>query len=211
MRMKAFYSEARITSMAKNLELPNNQMIFTVEQLRDMEYSNYLISQMVGKGMLQKLTKKSYRNCGYVGNVSEFYYVPAYAPQGVVCSLSAAYFHGLINETPPMVHVAIPRKSKISTLPEWPIFDVSYYTDARYETDIQIVVEGGNQFFVYSEEKTVTDLVYYKERIGSPIVEEILNVYVEKSNREKQIQRLKAYAERMNCLKRMEACLEVIK
>jgi hypothetical protein len=37
--------------MAKNLELLNNQMIFMVEQLRDREYSNYLISQMAEKGM----------------------------------------------------------------------------------------------------------------------------------------------------------------
>ena len=44
--------------MTNTVQLPNNQMIFSVQELKDKGFSYYKINQMVDKGILIKLNKK---------------------------------------------------------------------------------------------------------------------------------------------------------
>ena len=97
---------------------------------------------MVKEGRLNKLNKSYYENTGYRGEESDFYYTEAYAPNGVICLLSAAVYYNLTTYIPDAIDVAIPRKSKISTLPDWPQMNVYHYTDAWYELGVQKSEEG---------------------------------------------------------------------
>ena len=69
--------------MDNELRLPEDQMIFSVNELRTAGFSHYKINRLVEEGTLLKLNKKYYENTGYQGEESDLYYVPAYAPQGV--------------------------------------------------------------------------------------------------------------------------------
>ena len=194
--------------MVKEVTLPNDQMIISIEELKETGFSHYKINQLVEDGTLLKLNKRYYENTKYEGEESEFYYVSAYAPKGVVCLMSAAAYYNLTTYRPDAVDVAIQRKSKISTMPDWPSISLYYYADERFETGIRTVQEGKNQFKIYDIEKTVVDVVFFKEKIGIEETKEILVNYLRRKDRD--LNRLLRYAELLKCSDVMKTYLEVL-
>lgn len=188
--------------------LPIDQMIFSIDELKVMGYSYYKINQLVVDGALLKLNKKYYENTGYQGDESDFYYVQAYVPRGVVCLMSAASYYNLTAYRQDSIDVAIQRKSKISTMPDWPTLSVYYYADDRFEIGIETVRDGKNQFKIYDIEKTVVDIVFYREKVGIEETKEILVNYLRRKDR--NLNRLLRYAELLKCGKVMKTYLEVL-
>ena len=185
--------------MTNTVQIPNDQMIFSVQELKDKGFSYYKINQMVDKGILIKLNKKYYENVNFEGEESDFYYAYAFVPGGVVCLLSAAVYYNLSTYRPDAIDVAIPRKAKVSTLPDWPEQNVCYFTDNRYDV--------GNVIF-YDIEKTVVDIVFYREKIGIEETKEVLTTYLNRSDR--NLNRLIRYAELLKCGDVMKKYLEVL-
>ena len=188
--------------------IPDNQMIFSVQELKNKGLSYYKINQMVNQGMLIKLNKRFYENPNFQGEESEFYYAYAFVPNGVVCLLSAAVYYNLSTYRPDAVDVAIPRKAKVSTLPDWPEINVRYFTDDRFGVGIETVRDGNNQFRIYDIEKTVVDRVFYREKIGIEETKEVLITYLRQSDR--NLNRLVRYAEMLKCGEVMKKYLEVL-
>lgn len=194
--------------MKSTAVLPGDQKIFSMQELKKQGFSQYKVSKLVEEGRLNKLNKSYYENTGYHGEESDFYYAEAYAPNGVICLLSAAVYYNLTTYIPDAIDVAIPRKAKISTLPDWPQMNVYHYTDARYELGVQKVEEGKNGFQIYDMEKTVVDIVFYREKVGIEETKEVLITYLQRKNR--NLNRLLKYAELMKCDKAMRQYLEVL-
>ena len=194
--------------MINKENLPEDQKIISMKALRDIGYSQYMVSRLVDGGKLIKLNKSYYENTGYQGEESDFYYVEAYAPKGVICLMSAAVYYNLTSYIPDAVEIAIPRKAKISTIPEWPPIKIHYYTDERYTLGMITVQEGNNQFRIYDIEKTVVDIVFYRERVGIEETKEILHNYLRSQDR--QLDRLYAYAKTLHCEKIIRTYLEVL-
>ena len=194
--------------MSNEVKLSDDQMIFSIEELKKAGFSHYKINQMVEDGTLLKLNKRFYENTKYQGEESDFYYVSAYAPKGVVCLMSAAAYYNLTTYRPDAVDVAIQRKAKISTMPDWPTLSVYYYADERFETGIRNVQEGKNQFRIYDIEKTVVDIVFFREKIGIEETKEVLINYLRRSDRD--LNRLLRYAELLKCSDVLKTYLEVL-
>lgn len=163
--------------------IPQNQLIFSMDELRDQGLTQYTIGKLVENGELTKLNKGYFENNEYAGEESDFYYVRAYAPQGVVCLMSAAVYYNLTTFIPEAVDVAIPRKSKLSAMPAWPQINIHYYTDDRYKIGVTMIKEGKNDFKIYDIEKTVVDIVFYRERIGIEEMKEVLTTYLQRKDR----------------------------
>lgn len=194
--------------MTKTAQISNDQMIFSVQELKDKGFSYYKINQMVDQGILIKLNKKYYENANFDGEGSDFYHAYAFVPDGVVCLLSAAVYYNLSTYRPDAIDVAIPRKAKVSTLPDWPEVNLYYYTDERFELGITVIEEGTNRFRIYDIEKTVVDIVFYREKVGIEETKEILTSYLRRKDR--NINRLVRYAEMMKCGDTMKKYLEVL-
>ena len=194
--------------MNNDLRLPEEQMIFSVDELKAAGFSHYKINQLVENGTLLKLNKKYYENTRYQGEESDFYYVPAYAPKGVICLMSAASYYNLTTCRLDSIDVAIQRKAKISTMPDWPALSVYYYADDRFEMGVETVREGKNQFKIYDVEKTVVDIVFFREKVGIEETKEILVNYLRRKNR--NLNRLLRYAELLKCGEVMKTYLEVL-
>ncbi len=188
--------------------ITDDQKIYSMQELKNMGLSQYKVSKLVSEGKLIKLNKSYYENTEYQGEESDFYYAGVYAPKGVVCLLSAAVYYNLTTYIPDAVDVAIPRKAKISTMPDWPQMKVHYYTDDRHELGITTVKEGKNEFQIYDIEKTVVDIVFYREKIGIEETKEILVTYLQRKDR--NLNRLLKYAGLMKCDKVMRQYLEVL-
>lgn len=194
--------------MVSTAILPEDQKIFSMQELKEKGFSQYKVSKLVREGKLIKLNKSYYENADYRGEESDFYYTEAYAPKGVICLLSAAVYYHLTTFIPDAVDVAIPRKAKVSTMPDWPQMSVHHYTDDRHELGVITVKEGGNEFQIYDMEKTVVDIVFYREKVGIEETKEILVTYLQRKDR--NLNRLLKYAELMKCDKAMRQYLEVL-
>ena len=194
--------------MTKIAQISNDQMIFSVQELKDKGFSHYKINQMVEQGILIKLNKKYYENVNFDGEGSDFYYAYAFVPGGVICLLSAAVYYHLSAYRPDAIDVAIPRKAKVSTLPDWPELNICYFTEDRFDAGIVTVEDGNNRFSIYDIEKTVVDIVFYREKIGIEETREVLTTYLSRSDR--NLNRLIRYAELLKCGDVMKRYLEVL-
>ena len=189
-------------------QLSDQQMIYTLPELKRMGYTYYLINKMVEQGKIQKLNNKNYENKLYKGDESDFFYVKAYASEGVICLLSAARYYELTTYWPDRIDIAVRRGTKISTKPEWPIMNFVYFSDNRFEAGIETVAEGLNAFRIYDIEKTVIDILFYRNKLGIEETKEVLTNYLKRSDRD--LKKLHRYAKALRCEKTLSTYLEVL-
>ena len=123
-------------------------------------------------------------------------------------AIQPSLYYNLTTYIPDAVDVAIPRKAKIFTLSDWPQINVHHYTDSRYVLRVQKIEEGKNGFQIYDMEKTVVDVVFYREKVGIEETKEVLTTYLQRKDR--NLNRLLKYAELMKCDKTMRQYLEVL-
>ena len=188
--------------------LEENQKYYTTSELREMGYSYYKINQMEARGFLHRINRTTYENLSYNGDENDFINATAYVPDGVICLMSAARYYELTNFLPDVIDVAIDRKKKVSTLPDWPDIKLFYFDPARIDTGVIKVMEGGNSFRIFDIEKTVIDIIYYRNKIGIEETAEILRNYLKKQDR--QIDRLYSYAKMLRCESIVRTYLEVL-
>lgn len=194
--------------MKTEILIPDNQKIISTEELKNWGFTHYKINKLVEEGNLIKLNKKNYENANFKGEDSDFYFVHAYAPTGVVCLMSAAVFYNLSTYRPDAIDVAVSKKKNVSTIPAWPSFNLYYFEKDRFQIGVQIIKEGPNQFQIYDIEKTVADIVYYRNKIGIEEAKEILVNYLNRNDRD--INKLYRYAEKLKCSDILRTYLEVL-
>ena len=59
--------------MKEYSKVSNEQLIFSIQELKDKGLSYYKINQLVKQGILIKLNKKYYENTNFDGEESDFY------------------------------------------------------------------------------------------------------------------------------------------
>lgn len=194
--------------MKEYSKVSNEQLIFSIQELKDKGLSYYKINQLVKQGILIKLNKNYYENTNFDGEESDFYYAYAYVPNGVICLLSAAVHYNLSTHRPDAIDIAIPRKARVSTLPEWPELKIYYFTDERFSVGAEIIEVGKNKFRIYDVEKTVVDIVFYREKMGIEETKEVLSNYLHRKDR--NLNKLIRYAEMLKCEDTINKYLEVL-
>ena len=196
--------------MPKKIEykLDNSKKVYSRNELKELGYERYAIDQMVQKGMLYKITGSVFENTKYDGPESDFYFIPALISQGVVCVLSAATYYGLSNNWPHGIDVAVKKDKKIVALPKYPPIDIYHFGKDRYELGIITINDNGNTFKIYDIEKTVVDIIYFRNQVGIEETKEILTNYLGRKDR--NINKLYIYAEKLNCLKTLRTYMEVL-
>ena len=185
-----------------------NKKFITTSELKDLGYSYYKIGKLEEQGILSRVNRSTYENLTYTGDENDFFSAEAFAPNGVICLMSAARYYELTNFLPDAVDVAIERKKKVNTLPEWPVIRLFYFDPSRMDLGVTEVRDGDNCFHIFDIEKTVVDIIYYRNKIGIEETSEVLRNYLKR--RDRQIDRLYAYAKRLRCEKIVRTYLEVL-
>lgn len=188
--------------------LTENKKFITTTELKDMGYSYYKIGKLEKNGLLLRVNRSTYENLSYKGDENDFFSAEAFVPNGVICLMSAARYYELTNFLPDTVDVAIERKKKVATLPDWPEIKIFYFDPVRMDLGVTEVREGDNVFHIFDIEKTVVDIIYYRNKIGIEETSEVLKNYLKR--RDRQIDRLYAYAKRLRCEKAVRTYLEVL-
>ena len=201
-------SKEYIYGMAPKNTLSDQKLVFSSEELQKLGFSYYQITKMVEQGKLFRLNKSYYENADFVGDMNDFYYVQAFAPQGVICLLSAAVYYGLTTFRPDAIDVAVPPKTKLSTLPESQRLSLHYFSSERHTLGVRTISENKNSFKIYDIEKTVVDIISNRNKVGIEETKEILTNYL--ARRDRNINKLYRYAEELSCLKILKTYLEVL-
>ena len=188
--------------------LSENKKYITTTELKGMGYSYYKINQLEKNGLLLKVNRSTYENLSYRGDENDFFSAEAFVHGGVICLMSAARYYELTNFLPDAVDVAIERKKKVVTLPAWPEIKIFYFDSARMNLGVTEIQEGENNFHIFDIEKTVVDIIYYRNKIGIEEMSGILKNYLKRKDR--QIDRLFAYAKRLRCENIVRTYLEVL-
>lgn len=188
--------------------ISENKKFITTAELKDMGYSYYKIGNLEKDGLLHRINRSTYENLSYKGDENDFFSAEAFVPDGVICLMSAARYYELTSFLPDSVDVAIGRKKKVVTLPDWPEIKIFYFDPARMDLGVTEVREGENVFHIFDIEKTVVDVIYYRNKIGIEETSEVLKNYLKR--RDRQIDRLYAYAKRLRCEKIVRTYLEVL-
>lgn len=181
---------------------------YTMPELLSSGLTYYKIGKLVAAGELIKLNNKVYENASFAGEDSDFALTSVFAPKSVVCMMSAARYYGLTNYLPDGVDVAIARSMKISSLPEWPPMNVWFFAEKRYDLGQVDRTENDIHFRIYDIEKTVIDILYYRNRVGIEEVKEILKNYLARDDRD--LIKLHRYADALGCKKILGTYMEVL-
>jgi len=99
-------------------------------------------------------------------------------PKGVICLISALYFHKLTNQIPHLVHIAIPQNIKAQKIDCIPT-QFYWFSDKTWKSGIEKHVIGKVTVKVYSKEKTIVDCFKHRNKIGIEVCIEALRNYWE--------------------------------
>ena len=190
------------------LTLPADRHFLAVSDLLSAGFSYYKINKLVAEGKLIKLNNKMYENTAYSGEVSDFSVVSAYAPKGILCMMTAVRYYALTTYLPDSVDIAIERNMKISTMPEWPSINVWYFPEKRYKSGIVRIADAAGEYRIYDIEKTVIDILYYRNKVGIEETKEVLRNYLARPDRD--LIRLRRYADTLGCKNILGTYLEVL-
>ena len=178
------------------------------DELHDSGYSTYRINRLVEQKKLIAINKNHFENLQYKGEINDHYRVNAIAPKGVVCLASAAIYHGLSTSRELHIDVALPRRSRIPDSFDSPAIQFYLFSEERYKTGIITVIEGENSFMIYDREKTLCDLLFYRNKLGFEPFSEAVKRYL--SSKDRDLGKLMSYAEKLRCGKLMKQYLEVM-
>ena len=188
--------------------IPSNEHFFTIDRLRKLGFSYYKIGKLAEKGKLVKVSRSMYENTDFSGDDSDFSIVSAFAPKGVFCMMTAARHYGLTTYLPDALDIAIERSMKISTLPDWPDVNVWYFPQKRFSSGVTVSSDNCCEFKIYDIEKTVVDILYYRNKVGIEETKEILKNYLARDDRD--LIKLHRYADELGCGKILGTYLEVL-
>ena len=117
------------------------------------------------------------------------------APHAVICLFSAWSFYELSTQISTEIHAAIPAKDKVH-LPDYPPIKLYYWNKRFYETGIIETTYNEEQITIYDIEKSVCDVIRYRNKVGSEITSEVLRNYLKRKDR--NLDKLMKYADNLS-------------
>lgn len=190
------------------MTLYSGRQFISREELYQNGYSPYQIRNLVARGNLQQIHQNYFEDPNYSDEVNDFNYVRIFAPKGVICLLSAAVYHGLSTSRALQIDVALPRNTRIPKSPEWPVMQYYLFSGERYSTGIETIEDEHIFFRIYDPEKTVCDILFYRNKLGFETALEVLKAYLQRESRNLTL--LMDYAEKLRCGKLLREYLEVM-
>ena len=170
--------------------LPTRKML-------DNKITTIQIRTMLEEGKIEKISHGNYWNL-MSGKKKPKHYKMLEAcmtnKKAVICSLSACYFHGLLDEEPDKLYVATARTDRGGMKLNFPV-SRHYFSVSSFEDDVLNVKTGGGSIRIYDMDRSVCDCIRLEKEIGRDTVELVVENYM-KSKKIKPTHLLK-YADRM--------------
>ncbi|MEI8301509.1 MAG: type IV toxin-antitoxin system AbiEi family antitoxin domain-containing protein [Chlamydiota bacterium] len=98
-------------------------------------------------------------------------------PNGIICLISALYFHHLTVQIPKWIDVAVPQSYKPPILQNPPVH-FHWFSKTVFNTGVETHNFNGIKVHIYSPEKTIVDCFRLRKKISIDIALEALKTYL---------------------------------
>jgi predicted transcriptional regulator of viral defense system len=183
----------------------NNGYIRTKDLLQN-HIHNFYLKQLEEEGWVIKVKRGLYK-LSSLSIANEIADVSKMIPCGILCLDSAASYYELTTFNPSKYMIAVPRGYKI-VLQNYPPIKIIYFSEKEYNTGIAEESIEGIIIKIFDVEKTVCDIVRYRNKIGIDITKEVINNYLKSKN--KNISKLIEYAKKLRIYNQLSLYLEVL-
>jgi predicted transcriptional regulator of viral defense system len=155
--------------------------------------NHYQINHLLKNGAIIKLKHGVYK--WKTDDVNEWEDIVHLVPYGVLCLFTAAFHYELTTFVSSTYHIAIPKKAKI-VLPDYPPIQLYYWDTTAFNLGIVETIIQEKTVKIYDLEKTVCDIIRFRNKVGIDIAKEVLKNYLKRSDR--NIAKLNEYARHLN-------------
>lgn len=111
-------------------------------------------------------------------NDPDFVTVAKKVPIGVICLVSALYYHHLTVQIPKWIDIAVPQKYKTPALDNPPV-RFHWLSDSVFYSGIEKHDFNGIEVRIFSPEKTIVDCFRLRKKIGMDVAIEGLKMYLQ--------------------------------
>ncbi len=132
--------------------------------------------RLVEGGQLTRLARGLYR----LSSADEFSdpdlaVVAIKAPEAVVCLISALAFHGITNQVPRVVHLAVPRGRYARLRLRTPPVKIYRFDVSTFDKGIEVHRVDGAPVRIYGVARTLVDCFKYRNKLGLDVAIEALH------------------------------------
>lgn len=168
-------------------------------------HSVYLrMLEAVGKGELIRLKNGLYADKDSLAD--RLVDMDLIVPGGVLCLYSAWSFYNLTTQIPEAFFVAIDRGRKI-VLPRFPDIKLVFQKKELLVIGKTEREDQGVRFMITDLERSVCDAVKYRNKIGIDVMNEIINSYLNRKDR--NLSRLTEYAKQLRVYTTLHQILQI--
>ncbi|NGX39848.1 MAG: hypothetical protein KR126chlam1_01182 [Chlamydiae bacterium] len=129
------------------------------------------------EGKLEVLSRGLYRLADLpTPSLPDFFTIAKKIPDGVICLISALAFHEMTTQIPHFVYLALPHKSRKPSI-KYPPMRFFWYGEKSLKTGVEEHMIDGCPVKIFDREKTLIDVVRYRNKLGMDIVIEALRMY----------------------------------
>ncbi|MFD1884943.1 type IV toxin-antitoxin system AbiEi family antitoxin domain-containing protein [Paenibacillus wenxiniae] len=182
--------------------------IIDAATLREKGFSYYQLNKLEKKGIITKIKRGLYVLSDVKKELHDMVEAALYVPRGVVCLYSALAHHELSTFTPSEYHFAIPRKGSKPSLPMYPPIRLHYFDNDTFGIGIEEFDINGFSVKIYDLERTICDVIKFRNKLDAHIVKESLKQYF--TNRKINYGKLIQYAKKMRVKSILNNYLEVL-
>lgn len=184
----------------------NNGGYITTEDVRNANISSWFLSDFVKRNSLNKIAPGFYADDGYFPD--DYYIIQRRYPKYIFSGMSALYLHRLTDKIPVNIEVCAPQgynptRNKIKTLSIRKISNPDVYNLGITELKTTF----GNKVKVYDEERTICDLIKYRDRYDGETFIKGIKLYANKSNNQIKLFR---YARILGIEKKVFEIMELV-
>ncbi len=181
---------------------------FNTADLKKAGLNIYDINSLLEMGKIERVKRGLYKWLEMTEETNEMAEVARMVPNGVFCLFSALAWHELTTYIPKEHNIAIYTYSRKPALPNYPPVKFYFFADKRFEIGVQTVKIDGHEIKIYDLEKTICDIIHYRNKLGIDIVKEALDKY--KTRKERNLQKLMQYANDLRDANVLRKYLEVL-
>jgi predicted transcriptional regulator of viral defense system len=159
-------------------------------------------------GKIERIKHGFYKWLGMQEDTYGMIDVSYLVPGGVFCLFSALAWHELTTYIPKEYSMAIHVYSRKPALPQYPPIRLYYFSNKRFETGTKTIELDSHAIKIYDLEKTICDVIHYRNKLGIDIVKETLEKYLTK--KERNLNKLMQYAKDLRDSTVLQKYLEVL-
>ncbi len=168
----------------------------------------HALYQLRDNGQIEMISRGLYRQKDMLEPMlPDFVPVAKKVPQGVICLISALAFHEITTQIPHFVYLAIPRSAYKPTI-SYPPMRYFWYSEKMLSTGVQKHLIDGCTIKIFDIEKTLTDCVKFRNKIGMDVVLEALKMYWRREKTD--INKLMKYAKIFRVERTLKPIMETI-